>query len=471
MTLKTCTAFVVLFGMGLVAVGCGETDGSQGSSGAPTTSSSSSGGSSSGSSGTPTPSCPAPKGGPTEHVSTIVADETWTADKSPHVVPYDLAIQGATLTIEPCAEVIIGGVRTLTIATGGKLVAEGKENLPIRIHGQDPSKAFAQIYANGGGSMRLAYVEIENGGDPQNSIEDITGTIYVQGDQYLPTQPLVFVDHVTMKASLSNGLYMSEGAGFAPGSRDLTVTGSAQYPISITPPQLDTIPTGKYTGHATDEHLLPAGRRTRAIQVDATMHERGVPYRVGNSNGDGMLLVERPEEKGGFATLTIEPGVTIRFKKEGFLSLDRFTGQGAARGAIVAVGTPAKPIVFTSAEAKPVAGDWLGLFFNEIPQASNRIEYARIDYAGGVTQEGSATCNTQPSAPDAAVRIFGVPQNQFVKNTKISNSAGHGIDRGWRADSVIDFMATNEFVGVAACKQTLPSAADGSCPQVVPCPK
>src|SRR4051812_31256546 len=51
--------------------------------------------------------CPKATGGPTEHQGTITADETWTADKSPHIIVNDTQIS-AKLTIEPCAEVLLG---------------------------------------------------------------------------------------------------------------------------------------------------------------------------------------------------------------------------------------------------------------------------------------------------------------------------------------------------------------------------
>src|SRR5262245_11995622 len=41
--------------------------------------------------------CPTPTGGPTQH-SGGVTDETWTADKSPHVLPSDVTVYG-TLTL------------------------------------------------------------------------------------------------------------------------------------------------------------------------------------------------------------------------------------------------------------------------------------------------------------------------------------------------------------------------------------
>jgi hypothetical protein len=426
------------------------------------------GGSLSGDGGTVV-TCPKPTGGPTQHGASV-QDETWTADKSPHVIPYDLTIRG-TLTIEPCAEVLIAEAKSIDITATGKVVAEGLAGKSIHIGASDSAKPFAQIRAGGGGTIRLAYALIDGGGDPLNSIHDITGTIYAQGvDQYQPSQPTVFVDHVTIAGSKSNGLYLADGAGFAPGSQELTVTGAAQYPVSLWTRAVGTVPSGKYVGNAVDEIMLPGSSGASAVQEDTTMHDWGVPYRVGNSLSDGNLVIERQAPSSpGLATLTIEAGVTVRMKKGGVVLVQRFVGSSPAQGALVVNGTAARPVVFTSAEATPAAGDWYGIWFGMVPAPNDKIDYARVEYAGGLSSSGSDACNA-PGSNDAAIRIFGLPSSAFVTNTTIANSAGHGIDRGWRNDLKPDFLATNTFTSVAKCKESYPKNTNGGCPATVPCP-
>ena len=53
--------------------------------------------------------------------------------------------------------------------------------------------------ATAGGTIRLAYTTVDNGGHPQNSIVDGAGMLFLQGvDQNQPTHPTLFVDHVTL---------------------------------------------------------------------------------------------------------------------------------------------------------------------------------------------------------------------------------------------------------------------------------
>jgi hypothetical protein len=103
----------------------------------------------------------------------------------------------------------------------------------------------------------------------------------------------------------------------------------------------------------------------------------------------------------------------------------------------------------------------------------NKIDFARIEYAGGASSSGSDACNVPPLGKqnDAAIRIFGVPaQGQFVTNTTIVFSAAHGIDRGWRNDFKPSFLPTNTFQSIARCTETYPRDTTGLCPMSPPCP-
>jgi hypothetical protein len=415
-----------------------------------------------------TAACPVPTAGPTSHSGTINT-ETWTADKSPYILPFDATIYG-TLTIDPCAEVLIAAGATLTVAGSGKILADGLPTQRIHIGANDPAKPFAKIRSLGG-TIHLSYVAIDGGGDPLNTAPDYTGTFDLQGtDATMPSQETLFVDHVTVMGSASNGVVLRDGAGFAAGSQELTVGGAALFPVSIWSRAVGGLPTGTYSGNTYDEILLPATGLSDGVQDTTTMHNRGVPYRVGNSGSAATLYVGKQGSATGLATLTIEAGVTVRVKKGGVIYVERSSGTTPATGALVAAGTAASPIVFTSAEAAPAAGDWLGIWYGLIPSATDKLDFARVEYAGGTSSSGSNACNT-PGTNDAAVRIFGLPAGgAFVTNTTLSNSAGHGIDRGWRDDLKTDFLPTNTFVAIGGCKQSYPRDTSGACPSPVPCP-
>ncbi|MGZ3477161.1 MAG: hypothetical protein ACXWUG_26590 [Polyangiales bacterium] len=72
-------------------------------------------------------------------------------------------------------------------------------------------------------------------------------------------------------------------------------------------------------------------------------------------------------------TLTIEPGAKVSFEGDTYLSV---------RGRLVAKGTDDDPVVFTSANDGPGAGDWQGILFDDGAMTGQVIDHAVIEYAG-----------------------------------------------------------------------------------------
>ena len=415
--------------------------------------------------------CVPPTKGPTMHGGGSTSDpqnDVWTADGSPHILPFDTTIYN-TVTLEPCAEVLIADSKTVTVR--GKLVAEGTATKRVHFGGKDAGKPYASIRSLGG-TMRFAHTTIDGGGAKLNTAIYLAGMLDLQGDNLLPTQESLFVDHVTLAGSASNGLVLRDGAGFTSGSDALVIKGAAAHPMSIFARSVGGIPAGSYTGNAIDKILLPTTSGNETINESTTLHDRGVPYLVGHATSDGSLRVDTSIGKPN-VTLTIEPGVQMRFKKGGALYVAVASSVNPARGSLIAAGTAAKPIVFTSDEATPAAGDWIGLRFGEVPTATNKVDFARVEYAGASTVSGSDSCPDGAGNNDAAIRFTGLPPSQLVTNTTILSSLNHGIDRGWRSDAQVDFLATNTFTSVGRCTQTFPKDKNGACPApgAVPCPK
>lgn len=416
--------------------------------------------------------CTPPSGEGTRHGQNLTTDdEVWTAAGSPHLVEFALSVrEGQKLTVEPCAVVRIKG--RLGITVSGDLVAEGEADRPISFERAD-DEAWGPLHANKTASVRLAFATLRGGGYVSNRQPNTTATLTVDGDPHSPggVQELVHVDHVTIEGSESLGVLLSQNSALSGDSRDLTITGSASAPIRLWQRAVSNLPVGTYTGNQEDEFLIDGGNFGHyEIVGDATLHDRGLPYHVTYAS----LRVGSSEQAG---TLTIEPGVTLRFDPDLSLHVSAPTTNDAATGALRAVGTADEPIVFTSASATPAAGDWTGILFRGTPSPNNRIEHAKIAYAGGSSSHSSYDCvapGEKTSGDDAAIVIatnVAGPASAFVAHTRIEHSAKFGIARGWRGNPV-DFLATNEFVGVASCWQTHPRGADvnGSCPEPVPCP-
>jgi hypothetical protein len=412
------------------------------------------------------PMCAPVSGAGTVHMSAS-SPETWTAAGSPHNVPAGLSITAA-ITIEKCAVVRIGGDVAIVVRQNGSLTAAGMPGLPVTIERLDPNNSWASI-STVGGMISLAYTDIKGGGDPLNTILPLAGAIYLQNQVTTPTGVL-HVDHVTISGSESSGVQLLDGGGFTQTSRDLTITGSATTPITTYARLAGTIPPGTYTGNTEDAILIRGTGGPEAIQEDMTLHDRGVPYRVGYQPGAVLDVANQNAPP----TLTIEPGVTIKFGPGAYLRIDGSSGTTPAVGALVAVGTATQRITFTSSAATPAPGDWYGIWFGKQPRSNTRMDHTIVEFAGK-TPSGSGLDSCVPTGQtgpnDAAIRIAGgEPTSVFITNTEIKSSQRHGIDRGFRSDTKPSFLPTNTFTNVPGCQQTLPRDANGACPATVTCP-
>jgi hypothetical protein len=300
------------------------------------------------------------------------------------------------------------------------------------------------------------------------TLASIAGAVFVSSTSATPAG-VAHADHLTISGSESNGIVMMDGGGFDATSTALTVTGSAVAPIVTYARVVGLIPPGTYTGNTEDAIVIRGTGGPEAIFESTTMYDRGVPYRVG-INANAVLDVAN---NAGAPTLTIEPGVTIKFNTGATMRIDAFSGTTPAVGALVAVGTAAKPITFTSAAATPAPGDWYGIWLGHQPLPNTRIDHAIVSFAGKASVSGSESCVPagQTGQNDAAIRILGGdPTSAFITNTEIISSARHGIDRGFRSDTKISLLATNTFTNVPGCKETYPRDISGACPTPIPCP-
>ena len=144
------------------------------------------------------------------------------------------------------------------------------------------------------------------------------------------------------------------------------------------------------------------------IDTDTTWTLANSPYIV-----MGNILISEG------ITLTIEPGVEVRFDGSYYLQVD---------GTLVAYGTEESMITFTSNRANPAPGDWGGIYFTPTSQDAvldsegnylqgSVIRYATIEYGGA-----------QPSIMNGVLWFDASPliANSIISHNKLSISSHSG---------------------------------------------
>ena len=111
----------------------------------------------------------------------------------------------------------------------------------------------------------------------------------------------------------------------------------------------------------------------------------------------------------GNATLTINPGVEVRFNP-GCSLLIGITGINSSPGKLIASGTDTQKIIFTSNSPNPLPGDWNAISFQPTASDDSVIENAIIEYGGGSL---------------GILRING--SNPTIRNCTVRYSANSGI--------------------------------------------
>lgn len=404
--------------------------------------------------------CAASTGPGTVHDKEITADETWTAKGSPHRVPYHLRLL-ATVTIEPCAAVIVDEGYTITLGMAGRagaLVARGERGVdstgaplrrPVTFSAADPSKPWGSLSVSADGRLDLETAILS---DAANATSDQNGggAIVAYGNTVSAGAVVknVRAVDVTVEKSHGYGANFTSLSGFTDDSKDISFTGggrdAAPFPVRIEVGALATVPTLTATGNKADEVQIVA---SAVAMLDDTIRARGVPYHV-----SGRIRVA-PATDGAPVKLTIEPGVTLRFSDDLTDSGLQLGTSDTRQGILVAEGTATQPITFTSAKAPPAPGDWKNVYFSNSPSTGNRIANAVFEYAGAPSGAQGYGCG--PIENDATILILSArPTDAFIQNTTLRKGAGDtGILLGWTSDLAgPDFTSTNTFVEMPACR-------------------
>ncbi len=427
--------------------------------------------------------CGTPSGVVVTHAANIGASETWAGNGVTHSVPSSIQVDApATVTIQPCALVALGQNASITVR--GDTV--GNRIATLYAAGTDDDNGFVAFVAADAGKpwgilrgynekalIDLRHTVVQGGGNFGGQYRNPAIASSGPGYSVLPAEVLR-VQNVLLKAPLGAGVYLDSSAAFTSDSSNLAIEGAADYPVALTMMALGSIPAGSYKGNGNDQFLIIGPNAN--VFADMTIHDRGVPISIQVAS----MTIGGPINDTTPVTLTVEAGVTLRFVPlaGGPGARVIFGGNGNPPynkvGTLLALGTAAKPIIFTSGAASPQAGDWSGLWLDTSP--GSRLDHVVIEYAGGFNGIVSSNCRPTSSS-DAAALVVGdfsdqyVPPANLISNSIIANSASHGINAVWQAADFSPILTGNgnQFVAINGCEQTLNDLTTGPCPTASGC--
>lgn len=403
---------------------------------------------------TSTVTAPPPVGCPEENIfspkspSTIQindallqGDQTWTADHTYVVLGSVDVDDGVKLTIEAGTVVCFATGAQLRVGPldAGEIHVKGTADKHVVFtwgssFGGDHD-FWGGVQLNNYGASEIAYLDIFDagkGGGGATLAFDISGSGPDGNAPFL-------LDHLTVSNVQAKGLRFGWPAGIAPGSV-VTFGGYApnpQAPISTGAIQMEIRATRTINDPsvtlAVDTAKIP--QEAAFIAVDSTSHHldedltwnaQPLPYRI----QDG-LEIYGDYTLNKTVTLTVNEGATIQMAGNLFIGNTQFQQQPDI-GNLALKGSAQRPVIVTSKEASPAAGDWGSIFFVEdsFDPAVSVFDHAQIMYGGGgFATNGIGSCQDGGDEGYGLVGVYGFYDydGPTITNSLFARSAGDGI--------------------------------------------
>jgi len=330
-------------------------------------------------------------------------EETWLEQSCPYVIDGALSIQsssGATLKIDAGNTILFTDGSQIEVAYNsgnfGTLIANGTENKPILFSSTSTTPEAGDwdailCYSGTTPSTSFQYCTFEYGGNYSSSY----------GMVHLSDCKASFIN-CTFRHSKYDALRLSDDAEFVSFENNTFENIIASnYPVSLYPNAAATIGTGNTFNTNLGVRIF-GGTYTLA---NATWRKLNIPYYI-----DGTAEIQSTSG----ATLTIEPGTTIKFTQGSQIEVAYNSGK---YGKIIAQGTASEPIIFTSAapDGAQSNGDWDAILLYEGTMSGTIFDNCKILYGGGYTSSYGQ------------IHISNSGSNVTVSNCEIAYSGAWGI--------------------------------------------
>lgn len=274
---------------------------------------------------------------------------------------------GVDLKIEPGVVIEFTDAGGMNVNYRGSLNAVGTESDPIIFTGVSKTKGGWKGIISSSASIKnqFDYVTIDYAGKSGLSSLGDVGSFILFKDTYFR------LNNVTITNSSSYGI-SSNWWNHDVEINNCTITG-CEIPMYLESNLASHISGGNFSGNTTDVIRLLCDSDGRKMRTAHNWKDLGVPYRMASD----LLLV-------GGAKLTIDPGVVIELEDTIGISIDWLFDDGSA---LIAVGKPSKPIIFTGVTKAP--GAWKSIFYGRSTSGQNNLENVLIEYAGGAGAGGA----------------------------------------------------------------------------------
>jgi|GEM_PF-3991032 len=198
----------------------------------------------------------------------------------------------------------------------------------------------------------------------------------------------------------------------------------------------------------TDDH--ETGFSEEVSSIPGTLVGTDIPDRIDQdtvlTSSRSPYLVSSEVKVLEGAELRIEPGVEIRFKK----------GETSISGKIISEGTEDAPVIFTSAQETPQAGQWKGVkaasgsvIKNSVVQYAGRGGEDAVSLSGDSALTDSVVINNGSSG--VGIKARRETSGVLISGNNISDNGGSGIyaSEGARADIVGNHVEHNAGRGIS----------------------
>jgi parallel beta-helix repeat protein len=344
------------------------------------------------------------------HVGGTISEDTeWTTNGSPYIVDSTIRVQGTsgednitTLTIDAGVEVRFTGSSLLLIGDslninkpGGLMASAAGSNDRIIFTRSGASGNWGGIYFarySDDAKCKLDSCDIKYGGyntafniyckDASPVIRkcriDSSSNYGVKlegvntGDS---CKPELYGNKI--KGNSSYGIYCYyNGNAVCPKIDNDTISNNGSYGIRIYANAVRNLTNNSFSNN--NPNAIEVMGDT--ISDDGVWHnQEDIPFVI---NGDIKIKGRSGEDS--VATLRLDPGVVLKFKTGNILEIGD-SSDSTKRGGLIANGAT-NQIIFTSNEATPTAGNWVGLVFNRYAHDDScYLDSCIIKYGGKVS--------------------------------------------------------------------------------------